>query len=193
MSRAGTGGMARERDSPPEPEHDEAENTAGVLEEVEERLGGEHGQWDEIAEGGKMAIGPVAIMGERVPEEMGGRADEDRRNDEGEAAGGVDGKGERAEAHALAKALRHPAPQGLFGVAMVEPEKNEGHGQIDDEDSAEGVAEGGVRSHGEAILEVGHEAAGDKGGGKEPGAAKGDGRRCMGKSKGHSSYYAVGG
>jgi hypothetical protein len=97
----------------------------------------------------------------------------------------------RAEAHSLAKALGHPAPQRLFGVVMKEPEKNECNRQIKAEETWNGVAERRMRATRETILEIGYEAAGNNGGGNEPGAAKGYRCGCMGECKRHFSYYDV--
>lgn len=132
---------------------------------------------------------PISGVGKRVPEDVGGNADEKGENDQGKAGKGVYGKSPGTEMESFACTSGQTGGEGFLGVAVKEPEHGQAEREVDGKDAEPVVAEGVVVLKRNEVFEIGSHAANDQSRHDETGAAKRPGCGGVGDGKGHSLNY----
>lgn len=112
-----------------------------VLKDPEPRPGAEHGQRDFLPEKMPVAVEPVVVVSEGIPEDMGCNPHEKRQQDHRQTRKGFDGERFWTYFESGSGTIGKAGGQGFLGEVVKEPERDKTNRKVEFENPWQGMAQ----------------------------------------------------
>lgn len=147
----------------PEQNEDNSEHGTDILKDPVPGPGTEQWKLHHLAEEMPVVVEPIAWMGKRVPQDVGGDSYENGESDHGEMRRRVDRERSGSQMQSLARTFRQAGREWLLCIVVKRPEHSERNRKIEYKDSWQGMAECPVMPKGDEVFEIRGAAAYDQG------------------------------